>query len=109
MTEGNQSRENLPSLTAELLTPKSSMRIHCWNVRTLNQTGELAHTLTEMKRYISLLAVTEVRWTKTGKQRLAEEVIVWSGRHDDNHQEEFSIIIGKEHTKALMKWKPINE
>ena len=111
MTEGDQSREDVPSLTAELLTPKCSMRIGCWNVRTLYQTGKLAQTLTEMKRYnISLLAATEVRWTKTGKQRLAEgEVIVWSGRHDDNHQEGVAIIISKEHAKALMEWKPINE
>ena len=49
ITEGDQSRQDVPSLTAELLTPKCSMHIGCWNVRTLYQTWKLAQTLTKWR------------------------------------------------------------
>ena len=59
---------------------------------------------------LSLLGVTEARWTKTGKQRLnTGEVIIWSGRQDDKHQEGVALIISKNHANTLLQWKPINE
>ncbi|KAH3859032.1 hypothetical protein DPMN_101678 [Dreissena polymorpha] len=35
MKDGDQSRKDVPTLIAELLTPKRWIRVRCWNVRTL--------------------------------------------------------------------------
>lgn len=54
---------------ADLLTPKHYIQVGCWNVRTLYQTGKLAQAVNEMKQYnLSLLAMSEVRWTGTGNR-----------------------------------------
>ncbi|KAH3846534.1 hypothetical protein DPMN_088836 [Dreissena polymorpha] len=42
MKDGDQSGKDAPTLIAELLTPKRWIRVGCWNVRTLYQTGKLA-------------------------------------------------------------------
>ncbi|KAK3515953.1 hypothetical protein QTP86_004679, partial [Hemibagrus guttatus] len=111
MKDGDQSREDVSSLTADLLTPKRHMRVGCWNVRTLYQTGKLVQTVNEMNRYnLDLLAITEARWTQTGKQKLnTGELIIWSGRKDDNHDEGVALIINKKQANALLQWKPISE
>ncbi|KAK3546988.1 hypothetical protein QTP86_007917 [Hemibagrus guttatus] len=87
------------------------MRVGCWNVRTLYQTGKLVQTVNEMNRYnLDLLAITEARWTQTGKQKLnTGELIIWSGRKDDNHDEGVALIINKKQANALLQWKPISE
>ncbi|KAH3831050.1 hypothetical protein DPMN_104310 [Dreissena polymorpha] len=47
---------------SDILGPKSSWRVGCWNVRTLYQTGKLAQVVKEMESYgISLLGVSEAR------------------------------------------------
>ncbi|KAK3540972.1 hypothetical protein QTP86_007688 [Hemibagrus guttatus] len=111
MKDGDQSREDVSSPTADLLTPKRHMRVGCWNVRTLYQTGKLVQTVNEMNRYnLDLLAITEARWTQTGKQKLnTGELIIWSGRKDDNHDEGVALIINKKQANALLQWKPISE
>ena len=97
MTAGDQSRKDVSSPTADILMPKQHIRVGCWNVRILFQAGKLAQTVREMNTYnLCLLGVTEARWTKTGKQRLnTGEVIIWSGRQDDIHQEGVALIISK--------------
>jgi hypothetical protein len=64
-----------------------------------------------MNRYnLDLLAITEARWTQTGKQKLSTgEVIMWSGRKDDNHDKGVVIIINRKHAQSLLQWKPIIE
>ena len=111
MKVGDQSREDVSSPTADLLTPKRHTRVGCWNVRTLYQTGKLAQTVREMNRYnLDLLAITEARWTQTGKQKLSTgEVIIWSGKNDGNHEEGVALIISKKQANALLQWKPISE
>lgn len=49
-------------LIADLLIPKHYIRVVCWNIRTLYQTGKLAQAVNEMKQdNLSLLAMSEVR------------------------------------------------
>ncbi|GFR90369.1 craniofacial development protein 2-like [Elysia marginata] len=108
---GDESREEVSTLTAGLLKPKHPTRIGFWNVRTLYQTGKLAQTIKEMNNYAKeLLGIAEARWTKTGKQRLGTgETIIWSGRQDDNHQEGVALILSKKHANSIIQWEPINE
>ena len=68
MMAGDQSRKDVPSQRVDLLSPKNTIRIGCWNVRTLYQTGKVAQALSEMKSYkLNMLVVTEGRWTDWGK------------------------------------------
>jgi endonuclease/exonuclease/phosphatase family metal-dependent hydrolase len=111
MTTGSQSREGAHSLNTDLLSPKHTERIACWNVRTLYQAGKLAQVVKEMHEYkISMLGITEARWTDNGKQVLTSgDTIMWSGREDGRHQEGVALLVRKENSKSLLRWKPINE
>jgi hypothetical protein len=64
-----------------------------------------------MNQYnLDLLAVTEARWTQSGKQKLSTgEGIMWSGRKDDNHNEGVALIINRKHGQALLQRKPVSE
>lgn len=68
-------------------------------------------TVSKLNRYnLSLLGITEARWIKMGKQKLSSgEVIIWSGRQDDVHQEGVALLINKKYTNTLLEWNPINE
>ncbi|XP_023224327.1 craniofacial development protein 2-like [Centruroides sculpturatus] len=68
---------------------KESLRVGCWNVRSLYQTGKLANVIREMKILgISILGISEVRWT---------------GRGDIKTEEGFRFIYsgGKEHERGV--------
>jgi len=58
----------------------------------------------EMDRYnISLLGMSEVRWTGTGKQRLnSGEVMIWSGRSDNIHHEGVALLVSKKHANTIL-------
>ena len=49
MTGNGESRKEAMSQKAQILTTKAKTRIGCWNVRTLYDTGRLAHVIAEMK------------------------------------------------------------
>ena len=111
MTDVDQSREDVPTPTANLLKPKQLLKLGFWNVRTLYQTGKLAQTVNELHHYdLDLLGIAEARWTGSGKQQLATgETIMWSGRNDNNHHEGVALLLKKETTRTLEEWKPVNE
>ncbi|KAH3832681.1 hypothetical protein DPMN_105974 [Dreissena polymorpha] len=50
MKNGDQSPKDVPTPIAELLTLKRWIRVGCWNVRTLYQTGKLAQVVSELNR-----------------------------------------------------------
>ena len=111
MTDVDQSREDVPTPTANLLKPKQLLKIGFWNVRTLYQTGKLAQAVNELHHYnLDLMGIAEARWTGSGKQQLATgETIIWSGRQDNNHHEGVALLLRKVTSKTLLEWKPINE
>ncbi|KAH3842876.1 hypothetical protein DPMN_116380 [Dreissena polymorpha] len=47
VNDGDQRRKDVSTPIAELLTPKRWIRVGCWNVRTLYQTGKLAQVVSE--------------------------------------------------------------
>ena len=111
MTFSDQSRQEFATQKVDLLSPKQNILLGCCNVRTLFQTGKLAQAVKEMKAYnVSLLGITEARWTGSGKQNLnTGEEIVWSGRKDNNHQEGVALIIDRKYSNTLLQWKPVNQ
>ena len=109
--DGGQSQTDVSGLRANLLSPKETIHIGCWNVRTLYQTGKLAQTVEEMHKYqLKMLAVQETRWTGSGKRYLATgDTIIWSGRSDNNHLQGVALMLDKEASRALLEWNPVNE
>ena len=72
MMDGDQSQTDISRLRANLVSPKETIHIGCWNVRTLYQSGKLEQTVEEMHKYqLKMLAVQETRWTGSGKRYLA--------------------------------------
>ena len=52
---------------ASLLTPKTTLRLGCWNVQTLYQIGKTANVTREFRNYnLDILGLSEVRWTGAG-------------------------------------------
>ena len=110
MTDDSQTREGAGAPTVDLLKPKQKMRVGCWNVQTLYQTGRMPQLVKEFDNYnLDILGVSEVRWTGTGKRkrRLASgHTIVFSGRSDDQHSEGVALLLNRKTEKALLEWKP---
>ena len=81
------------------------MRVGCWNVQTLYQTGRMPQLVKEFDNYnMDILGVSEVRWTGTGKRRLASgHTIVFSGRSDDQHSEGVALLLNRKTEKALLE------
>ncbi|XP_056006746.1 craniofacial development protein 2-like [Ostrea edulis] len=111
MMSAGQSGEDNNRLTSSLSTPKNTLKVGCWIVRTMYQTGRTAQVVNEMKRYnIDILGISECRWTKTGKMKLTSgETILYSRRNDGNHRNDVAIILSKDATKCLDEWTPIND
>ena len=112
MTDLGQSRKDprnlIKSLGASLLTPKATLRLGCWNVRTLYQIGKTANVTREFRKYnLDLFGLSEVRWTGFGELKTATgESILYSGAEEEHHRG-VGPILKREVT--LLKWNPVNE
>ena len=84
MTSIDESRKEVSTPTQSLVTPKNITRIGAWNVRTMYETGKTAQVVKEMSRYrISILGISEMRWTDSGLTTLgSRETVIYSGRSD---------------------------
>ena len=111
MTSACQSRKETSRPTSSLSTPKTTLKVGCWNVRTMYQTGLAAQVANEMKRYnIDILGVSECRWTDAGKTMLTSgETILYSGRNDGNHRNGVALMLSKDAAKCLDEWTPVND
>ena len=94
--------EEAVSPTNRVLTAKSATRIGYWNVRTLNEPTKLAQVTKEMDAYnISILVLSEVRWTKSGEHKEGSKTILFSGGQDGTQREGVAMILNK-HAKSLL-------
>ena len=110
MTLVDQSPREIYQSTS-ICTPKESMYIGCWNIRTMYTAGKTAQVDMEMERYkIDILGLSEVRWPSSGRTRLQSgKVVLHSGRADGSHLEGVALMLSAKATNALIKWEPINE
>ena len=95
-----------------LLQLKSKIRIGCWNVRTLYQTGKLAQLAKEMRRYkLSIIGVCESRWNTFGKVTTSSgETYLYSGNEkEDAHTHGVGLLLSKDAAKSLIEWEPFSE
>lgn len=67
MTAVDQTQLGVSILRAELLSQKVKIRLPCWNVHTMHQTGKLAQVVKKMDRYnMVIIRKSEARWTGSG-------------------------------------------
>ena len=72
-----------------LLSPKSNIRVGCWNVRSLGnptrQDSHLRNVLRTMaEKNLHILALSEVRWPGHGAAQIGRNGIVYSGSATDD-------------------------
>ena len=110
MTTRDQSREGVSGLTSSLATPKHTLRVGAWNVRTMYETGKTAQVFKEMERYrLNILGLSEIRWTGSEKITLGTgAMLCHSGRSDGQHHEGVGIAMDRQSAKALLEWEPVS-
>ena len=94
-----------------LATPKESVRVGCWNVRTMFSVGKTAKIVKEGRRYkLRILGISECRWSGFGSLQTATgETILFSGRDDDVHQSGVALLVDKATARSLIEWNPFND
>uniref|UniRef100_A0A8D8L8K4 Craniofacial development protein 2 n=1 Tax=Cacopsylla melanoneura TaxID=428564 RepID=A0A8D8L8K4_9HEMI len=90
------------------ISQSASVKIGTWNVQSMYQSGKLENTMKEMKRInISILGISEMRWTGSGKQFEQDHVIYYSG-DDTQHKYGVGIIVTKELNQSVKSFTPIS-
>jgi hypothetical protein len=107
VSESHTEADNMKSI----LNTRTKLKIGCWNVRTMYETGKQAQVIREMRAYkLHLLGISECRWTGCGKRITSTgETIVYSGRNDEKHHGGVAIIMNRNVTKAMLEYAPVNE
>jgi len=109
MTRPSQSRKDAGPPTP-LLSSKKISRVGTWNVRTMYESGKAAQVAAELRNYnLSVLGVSETRWTQAGQTRLSTgELILYSGHEDEgaHHTEGVALVLAPQASKALLRWEP---
>jgi len=110
MTTRGESQREAQRPTRSVVTPKTTLAIGHWNVRTMFQTGKSAQIAKEMDQYgLGILGISECRWNGAGKQKLATgHTIIYSG-DEERHERGVAIMMNAQAEKALMEWTPVNE
>ena len=89
------------------------MRIGCWNVKTLYQTGKRAQLAQEMRRYtLSMIGVSECRWNTFGEITTATgETFLYSGNEDeeDANTHGVGLLLSKDAAKSLIEGEPVSK
>ena len=80
------------------------------SVRAVCETGKLTQVTTEMRRYkLHILGVSESRWTGLVRQTMTTgEIVLYSGREDNQHHEGVAMILRKGMEESLLEWKPVS-
>ena len=94
-----------------LTHPKKTIRVGCWNMRTMYSTGKTAQVCREMAKYkAKILEISQCRWKGSGQVRTQTGVnIIFAGRNDNQHQSGLAIMMSKEASRALESWNPVSD
>ena len=70
MRNAGESRKETCMRMRALTHPKKTVRVGCWNVRTMYSAGKTAQVCREMAKYkVEILGISECRWTGSGEVR----------------------------------------
>ena len=96
MTSMGESLREAHRPTRSLATPKSRMRVGCWNVRTMYTVGKAAQIAREMERYrLDLLGLSEMRWTGAGRIKMGNGYTMIYAGEEGEHQRGVAIMMSQ--------------
>ena len=92
-------------------SPVVNMRKPCkvatWNVRSLYQAGKIHNAAKEMERLnIDILGISDVQWPDSGKMKINNKTIYYSGSQDGSHSYGVGIILNQNIDKAVVNFIP---
>lgn len=110
MTPGGESQSNLEAIRpTTIISTRTTINIGTWNVRTMYETGKSAQVAAEMRNYnLSILGISESRWTGSGQRRLASgELLLYSGHEEDGapHTHGVALMLSRTAQGALVGWE----
>ena len=72
--------------------------------------GAAAQVAREMEGYkLDILGISECRWTRTGKIKLATgQTVIYSG-DEEMHEGGVAIMISQQAERSFMEWTPVNQ
>ena len=110
MTTMGQSQQEAHRPTRSLVTPKITLNIGHWNVRSMYRSGTTAQIAREMENYqLDILGISECRWTGANKVKLATgQTLLYSG-DAQLHEGGVAIMMNQEASKSLMEWTPVSK
>ena len=80
MTTMGQTLREAQRPTNSIITPKDTLVMGHWNVRSLYRGGATAQVAREMEGYkLDILGISECRWTGAGRQRITSRQTVMAG------------------------------
>lgn len=92
-----------------VISTRTTIIIGSWNVRTMFEAGKSMQVAAEMRKYnITILGISETRWTGTGQTRLSTgELLLYSGHEEDTapHTYGVALMLSKTAQGALIGWE----
>ena len=109
MTPCGESRKNMEATRLSTLLLIKHINMGTWNVRAMYQTGKTAQVAGEITKYkLSLLGISETRWTQTGQRRIdTEELLLFPGHEEEDapHTERVVFMLSRVGQMALLGWE----
>ena len=106
MTPGSEIQHLEAARPTPIISTRTTITIGTWNVRTMFEAGKAAQVAAEMRNYkISILGISEARWTDSGQKRLASgELLLYSGHEEENgpHTQGVAFMLSKAAQGALI-------
>lgn len=86
------------------------MKIGTWNVQSMYESGKIHNTIQEMKRLnISLLGISEMRWPGSGRIKIEDHVVYYSGEDSTRHSNGVAFILTNEMDRAVKNCLTISD
>ena len=109
MTPGSESQDLEAARHTTIISTRTTTTIGAWNVRTMFEKGKTAQVAVEMrKNKLTLLGISESRWTGSGQRRLATgEMLLFSGHEEEDapHTLGVALMLSTTAQKAFIGWE----
>ena len=109
MTPGSESQDLEAARQTTIISTSTITTIGAWNVRTMFEKGKTAQVAAEMRNNkLTLLGISESRWTGSGQRRLATgEMLLFSGHEEEDapHTLGVALMLSTTAQKALIGWE----
>uniref|UniRef100_A0A8D8UNP4 Craniofacial development protein 2 n=1 Tax=Cacopsylla melanoneura TaxID=428564 RepID=A0A8D8UNP4_9HEMI len=107
---GPESRRPLNGAGVLRISQSAKIKIGTWNVTSMYQQGKMENTLQEMTRTnTSILGISEMRWSGSGKQIEENHIIYYAGENSRQHKNGVGIILTKEIDRSVKTFTPISD